>query len=152
MASSPTNKKTAVFVDSSVLFAGSLSAKGFARDLLLAGLTGQVALVLSSDVFEETERNLSRDYPRALAAFQQFKDAWSGAVIDPDPEAVQEIAERIARKDAPIVAAALAAGVDYLATYDRKHLLSEKVLIKSSYNLAVVTPEEVLAMIEDSSR
>jgi predicted nucleic acid-binding protein len=55
------------------------------------------------------------------------------------------VAQTIAAKDAPIVAAALTAQVDYLVTYDRKHLLAQAERIRSAYNLAVVTPDVVTA-------
>lgn len=59
-----------VCIDSSVFFAASMSARGFARDLLVAGLRGTVHLIISSLVLEETERNLRARAPRALPAFE----------------------------------------------------------------------------------
>jgi len=58
-----------LFIDSSILMAGSLSATGFARDLLLMGARGEVTLIVSPFVLQETERNLYKKAPDGLAAF-----------------------------------------------------------------------------------
>lgn len=55
-----------------------------------------------------------------------------------------ETAEVVVAKDAPIVAGARAAGVDFVATYDRKDLLSKQAEILAAFGLVVVTPDIVL--------
>jgi predicted nucleic acid-binding protein len=57
------------------------------------------------------------------------------------------VAQTIAAKDAPIVAAALAAQADYLASYDRKHLLSQAAQIQSSFHLTVTTPDRIIGIL-----
>ena len=59
---SPT-PKSRVFVDSTVLFSACYSASGYARDLMLAGVKGDIDLFLSDYVIVETERNLQRKSP-----------------------------------------------------------------------------------------
>ena len=113
-----------IFVDSSVLIAAAISSRGFARDLILSAFGGRCVVVLSSLVLEETERNLATKFPRALSAFGLFRGVWEASVVDPDLSMVDRVGEVIALKDAPIVAAAIKVGADFLATYDRKRITS----------------------------
>jgi predicted nucleic acid-binding protein len=58
-----------LFIDSSVLFAAAYSNRGHAHDLVQMGIRGQVTLVMSRLVLEETRRNL------AAAQYTALKDA-----------------------------------------------------------------------------
>jgi predicted nucleic acid-binding protein len=147
MASPHTNRVSSVFVDSSVLVAAAISPRGLARDLIVRGLRDELALHLPTLVLLETERNLRKKRPAALPALESFRAALTSAVVDPPLELVQGLLGTVQPKDAPIVAAALHARADYLATYDQKHLLRQKDRIRSALGLAVATPDEILAAI-----
>jgi predicted nucleic acid-binding protein len=135
-----------IFIDSSVLIAASLSSRGAARDLLLAALSGDFEVRVSSLVLDETERNLTRKAPHSLSAFREFRDMlFSDEVIDPAPELVSRVEKEVEAKDAPIVGAAIAAAADFLATYDQKHLLSQSERIASLFGLSLATPDSILA-------
>ena len=65
---------------------------------------------------------------------------------DPDPEHLRLVESFSALRDPddiPIIAGALKAHAEYLATYDKKHLLLIKDEIHTTYGLAVVTPQEL---------
>src|SRR5690349_20198796 len=113
-----------VFIDSSVFLAAAYSPTGFAHDLFLAAIRGRVVLVLSDYVLAETERNLLANPPRAHAAFLQLIDSVPHVMSQPDKAVVLETARVVVAKDAPIFAAARAAQVESVATYDRKDLQS----------------------------
>lgn len=134
-----------VFVDSSVLFAGCRSEAGYARDLLNAGSRSRADLWASRYVIEETRVNLSR---KSRAADVEMLDVLVARrvlrVAIPRLELFERVALSIERKDAPIVAAAITAEASMLATYDRRHLLSRADDIKRLFNIAVMTPEEIL--------
>ena len=130
-----------VFIDSSVFFAAAYSVNGSAHDLLQAGIQGRVVLVLSENVLEETE---GKNAPRAHAAFLRLRDSLPHRLTAPSRRLVIETAEVVVAKDAPIIAAARAARVDFVATYDRKDLLSKQAEIRAAFELAVVTPDTVL--------
>jgi predicted nucleic acid-binding protein len=147
MASNPPR----VFIDASVLFAASLSATGFARDLIKAPTSGSSEVFVSSFVLEETRRNLGAKAPRALPFFHAFQAAGIVQMVEPDPELVRLVAQIIVLKDAPIVAGAIKANALYLASYDRKHLLSQAALIKDQFGVLVDAPDNVLATIESST-
>ena len=117
------------------MFAAALSPTGASRELLRESIRGNVALVLSNFVLAEAERNLMLKRPDALA--------------DPTSEEVAEAATYTVLKDAPIVAAARKANVDYLVSLDRKHLVSVAEVAQRS-GLTVVLPEVVLDAVRQA--
>jgi predicted nucleic acid-binding protein len=133
------------FVDSSALMAATLSATGAAYDLLEAGQQGRIALVVSPYVLREVERNLNRKAPRGLNALWERRDQLGS--IDPLPSLIDDVARHVEPKDAPIVAAAVAAQADYLVTYDRRHLLSQAEVIRQHYGVEVIEPAVLLARL-----
>lgn len=101
--------------------------------------------VTSPYVLEEARRNIAETAPDLLelhdfivAGLSQHMEVTE----DPEKDLVKEVEAYVVPKDAPIVAAALAAQADYLVTLDRKHLLQEKVRQRSGLN--IVTPGEFL--------
>lgn len=139
-----TDKITKVFIDSSVLIAAAISSQGSARDLIKKSLRGEVEIIISDLVIEETQRNLENKAPQALPVLQLFLESLNPLVISPSKSQVLKISKVIEIKDAPIVAGAMKSKADYLVTYDRKHLLSHKKEIKTNFKLNVVTPDEVV--------
>ncbi|HEU0113892.1 MAG TPA: PIN domain-containing protein [Thermomicrobiales bacterium] len=137
-----------VFIDSSVFFAAVYSAAGSARDLFAAAQGGRIALVLSDYVLAETERNLFASAPRALPAFRRLLGSVPYALSNPTRTMVIDTARVVVAKDAPIIAAARAAEVQLVATYDRKDLLSKRQPIFDAFGVTVATPDEILARIE----
>jgi len=137
-----------VFLDSSVFFAAAYSPRGSAHDLILAAFQGTVDLVLSTYVLDETERNLRASAPQALPAFERFRQALPYRLSTPDPDLVADTAQIVVAKDAPIIAAARAAGVTLVATYDRRDLLSKREAIATAFGITVAPPDELLRMID----
>jgi predicted nucleic acid-binding protein len=132
------------FVDSSVLIAASLSARGYARDLLKAGIDEHIQLYVSPFVLDETERNLQKKAPHTLASYEAFRDAGLFKIVRPSASHLREVAREIALKDAPIVAGAISVSAKYIATFDRKHLLSQADRIYELFAILACTPEHVL--------
>jgi predicted nucleic acid-binding protein len=141
-----------VFVDASVLYAACYSKTGSARELLLESVRGNLALVVSPHVLEEVERNLTRKAPHALRDFQALTK-----LVDPERadkttlEELQQAAVYTALKDAPIVAAAIKADVDYLVTWDPKHLINPAEVAERS-GLNSLTPGELMDMVREKGR
>ena len=79
---------TRVFVDSSVLIAASYSASGASREIMRQAIGGQITLLVSDLVLEETERNLARKVPAALPAFRRFLDMLPSEMVRPTGEQV----------------------------------------------------------------
>lgn len=116
MASSPPPR---IFFDSSVLFAAAASATGASRALVILAELGLLRPIVCPQVFAEVERNLQAKAPAALPYFQRLRQAldWE-MVADPTPGQVQSCMHVIAAKDAPILAAAIAARPRRLITLD----------------------------------
>lgn len=110
-----------VFVDSSVLLTAVVSQTGAGREIVLKGLEDQLELSFSGYVFKEVERNLWKKRPDVIDLFRHFISLFEN-VVNPPEALIQQIVSIIEPKDAPIVAAALTAGADYIVSYDRKHL------------------------------
>jgi predicted nucleic acid-binding protein len=141
------NPQRRVFLDSSVLYAAAFSATGPARRLILKGLEGSIALSLSDLVLEETKRNLTKNAPSALPSFAILADLLSPFITNPTKVQVLKAAQIVHLKDAPIVAAAVKANADYLATHDVKHLLSHAQAIADAYMITVLTPADLLSVL-----
>ena len=144
MASTPTTSLRKVFFDASVLFAAAYSAIGYARDLIVAAIQVRVALAVSAFAVLETRRNLAAKSPRALVVFDEFCATTPLEYIEPPNDLVREASRIVAARDAAIVAGAVFANADYLASYDRKHILAQAASIQARYGIVVATPEEIL--------
>lgn len=95
----------------------------------------------------EVERNLQAKAPHAVPTFLVFQRSGLITLVDPPSKLVAQIATVIEPKDAPVIAAAVAAETSFLASYDRKHLLSQASLISEQFRLIVDTPDHLLQML-----
>jgi len=130
-----------LFLDSSGLFAAAYSRTGHARDLILMAVRGEIILVVSQLVLEETRRNLAESAPERLAILDYLTAGIPFEFVKPAKREVIAAARHAVLKDAPMVAAARKARVDYLVTLDKKHLLGKPEL--AAYVRApIVTPQE----------
>ena len=136
-----------VFLDASVIFAAAYSQTGAARELFRQATRDQVKLVVNQDVLDEAERNLATKVPQGKALLRVLL-----AVIDPelapDPpaELIAQVSQYVVDKDVPVVAGAMAAQVDYLVTFDRKHLI-DPVEVTQQSGLRIVLPEVVVQQV-----
>lgn len=132
-----------LFVDSSILFSACYSKNGGARELIRLAIKGQVELFVSAYVFAETEMNLAESAPHAMTAFHYVKERDFWHVISASSGEVAAAIAVVADKfDAPIVAAAKIARVDYLLSFDRRHLHTRNV--EAFIGAPVMTPDAVL--------
>jgi predicted nucleic acid-binding protein len=141
-------RRSRVFVDSSVLFAASLSRTGYARELVLLGTDHLIELVTSNYVLGETRRNLWKKAVLAIPNFDAFLTIGIFDLSDPPSQLVLDVADLIEPKDAPVVAGAVAANCGWIATFDRKHLLSEAERILQFWDLVVDEPGAIIPRLE----
>ncbi len=132
-----------IFVDSSVLFSAANSSKGHARDLVNRAIRGEVVLVVSTTVLEETRRNLAEYKSELVFVLNYIVRRIPFEVVEARKRQVITAARYVALKDAPIVAAARKAKVDYLVTLDKKHLLGRPGLAEY-IRAEIVTPKEAV--------
>ncbi len=135
-----------VFVDTNVFFSACYSQTGASFEIFRLALSGVIGLVTSEYVLEETRRNLAKKSPQALASFLSFLELINFETANASREEVLEAAEYTELKDAPVVAAARQAAVDYLVTLDRRHLLNQPHVEQQS-GLRIVLPETLLEII-----
>jgi hypothetical protein len=60
---------------------------------------------------------------------------------------VERCAELVHLKDAVVVAGAVHAGTIWLASYDRKHLLTQRDVIAKAFGVTITTPDEILSTL-----
>ena len=134
-----------LFLDSSALFAGIVSATGAARALLLLAECDQIKITICEQVVAETERAIARKAPKALADLRKAILASKAEIVhDPTPEEVRANLGLIAPPaDVPILLAAMKAKVDYLVTLNRVHFMDDpEVSVKSGLRIGM--PGEAL--------
>ncbi len=137
-----------VFLNASVLFSASYSKTGSSRDLLREAIRGNLKIVVSQYVLEEAERNLAQKASETLPDFRELVTLIAAEVAEkPALEELKRAATYINLKDAPIVAAAAKAKVDYLVTWDRKHFIDDPKVAKRS-GLMILTPDELMAIVK----
>ena len=128
-----------IFIDSSVLFSAANSSKGHSRDLLLMGASGEIKIIISNFVLQETIRNLSGLKKPPLKELDQIVQNTNIELVDATKQSVLDAAKLIVLKDAPIIAAAKTAKVNMLVSLDKKHILGRADL-EAYINASIVTP------------
>jgi predicted nucleic acid-binding protein len=110
-----------LFLDANILFSAAHSPRGGARELLYLAEAGHCELVTSQHAIFEAERNLKLKSPTAAGDFSRvLKTVHRVPGAGPAVVAWARGLE-LPENDAPILAAAAAAGADLLVTGDRRH-------------------------------
>lgn len=134
-------KRWKVFLDTSALIAGIVSSTGAAREVLRLCEAGAVEALVSRQVLTEADRNLSAKLPALVSNYRHLMHQMSPTLVeDPTRTEVARAAQVIHRKDAPILAAAISAEVDYLITWNTKHFHTRPVMRVVRFRIA--TPGE----------
>ena len=136
-------QKIRVFIDTNVLIAGVNSVTGASATVLDLCEARVLQMVISRQILVEADRNFAAKFPQLIGRFRQFMHHLAPLMVeDPTPASVEKAATIVERKDAPILAAAQNANVDFLIPLDKRHFLNpetrEKVMLK------VVSPIEFL--------
>ena len=136
-----------VFIDTNVLIAGVNSVTGASATILDLCEARVLQMVVSRQVLIEADRNVAAKFPQLVGRFRQFMHNLAPLMVeDPTPESMEKAATIVDRKDAPILAAAQNANVDFLITLDKKHFLNPRT--RQKIMLKVVSPIEFLQSFE----
>ncbi len=136
-----------VFLDSSVLIAGSASFTGASRAILTLAEVGLLRLVVCPYVLEETERNLVKKLPEALPYYRRLCHSLKWELIeDPAPEEARQWIDVIEAKDAPVLAAAVQARPARLVTLNTKDFTMSPEVAEQT-GLVICTPADLLREI-----
>ncbi|GAB4578619.1 MAG: hypothetical protein Fur0022_13550 [Anaerolineales bacterium] len=138
--------KPHVFLDTSVIFAGVLSATGGARAILKLGEVEAVSLWVGAQVLKEIDEVIAEKHPNTRVQMALLLDTSNIQVGQPaNEEHKQQITSYMTyAPDAHVLAEALATNVDYFVTLDRKHFLDNQPL-RESLSIQIGTPGDFLA-------
>ncbi len=139
-------RKIRVFLDSSVIIAGLASASGGSHRALALAEIGIITPCISADVEREVLRNVAKKLPKAVVHFERLLQELSFTVIETSEQEIERAKAIINEHDAPIIAAAISGGVDWLLSLD-KHFLALKE--KETLDFTVATPGEFLQQLAD---
>lgn len=118
-------------MDADALFAGAASVSGASHVILQLGELGIIEVGVPEQARAEAERNLAAKLPAALPAFRTLMDACTV----PLGMAPQAASGRLARagaahpKDAPILAAGLAADCRWLVTFNVRDFPTDRIRV-----------------------
>jgi predicted nucleic acid-binding protein len=132
-----------VFLDASVLFSAAYSQTGASRELIRLGVKGEIQLVISNLVCNEALTNLESKAPEVAHKLSSFFQAVPFKEVKPGKEEVLAAMKYTEFKDAPVVAAARCAEVDYLISLDKAHLVGVAAVQEGS-GLNILLPGEFL--------
>lgn len=132
-----------VFLDTSALIAGIISPTGAAHEILRMCEIGLIELFMSKQVITEADRNISSKLPALILDYRLLMQALAPIMAeDPPLNEVERFVKIIHDQDAPILASAVRAKVDYLITWNTRHFLKSEV--KAAVNFKIMTPGEFL--------
>ena len=138
-----------VFMDTSALIAGHVSASGAAREVLRLAEAGVIEMILSRQVLAEADRTLAAKLPSLLDDYHLLLRQLDPTIVeDPDADSIREASRVIDAKDAPILAAARIAHVDYLVTWNTRHFQTKAA--RSWVAFPIFTPGEFLHAFRES--
>jgi len=142
--------KIDLFLDSSALMAGIISAQGAARALLLLGEDEKVILTVSEQVIVEVERNIALKLPKILPyGREMILHANIRILKDPSPEEVLKHLDWINHAaDVPILVAAAQAKVDFLVTLNTRHFIEDAEVSRRS-GLRIGTAGDALTWVRE---
>ncbi len=145
--------KNNLFFDNSAVVAGAVSTSGAANALFMLAVAEEITITISEQVVIESERALALKSPHSLPYYRDLlRMAKPRIVRIPAPKEVVKYHSVISDPtDAPILAAAVKAGVDYLVTLNRKHFLADPKVAEKS-GLRIGTPGDALAWVREQVR
>ena len=132
-ADPPQAARLRICLDADALFAGAASVTGASHVILQLGEIGIIDIGVPEQARNEAERNLRAKRPAALPAFRALTDACT-TTLTMAPKAA---ATRLARageadpKDAPILAAALAADCRWLITFNVRDYRTDRLRVSA---------------------
>jgi putative PIN family toxin of toxin-antitoxin system len=142
-------RKPRVFFDTNVIFSGLYREGGPPAELLDRYAGNKLAMVVSGQVLEELVRTVEERIPHALPALYLLLSSTPPEIVeDPGVEEVIRWVQVIHQEDAPILAAAIAAEVDYLVTGNTRHFIADPGVATES-GLVIVTPAQLVELLSD---
>ena len=128
-----------------ILIAGAASPTGASNAVMRPAEIGLFTLVVSRQVLDKVERNLRKKLPQALPTFVSLLVTMRLEVApDPCSAEIDDWTPVIEVKDAPILAAAINAGVDRFLTLNPKDFTSN---VAAQSGLFIQAPGEFISQL-----
>lgn len=135
-----------VFIDTSVLVSAGLSRTGPARAVCKLAESSVIVAVVSESVLRELKRIVQSKFQRQETLFAEFLRDFTPEVCGhPSDSQMKRWSGHIEEGDWHVLAAATAAGVQFLVTHDVTDFKSERLAGKTEFEL--VTPGELLGRL-----
>jgi uncharacterized protein len=134
-----------VFLDANILLSAGLRSTGRAAGLFTAQGDGFCELVVTGYVLEEARRNLEKKAPHALGRFETLVPLVEVVLEPPEALVLWAQDQGLPAKDAPVLAAAVAAKADILTTGDRRHFA--RLFGRTLEGVRILDPAEGLATV-----
>ena len=140
--------KIRVMLDTTVLVAGSGWPR-WPREVLMAGLRGEIQIVLCPYVLAQARRILARSFPEHLHQFEDFIARTPVEVVpDPTPDEVSAHVDLLRDStDVPVALAAINAKVDYLVSEDKDLTVQDTTTEALREQLMVFLPGTFLRQV-----
>lgn len=135
-----------VLLDASVIITGINSKNSASSVILELSQKGKIKTFVSSIILNEVVRNLNKKFPeKILRDFLSYLPKSNFKKIEfRDELEVLQFQGITAQKDTHVIAAASKAKVDFIVTFDRKHLLSIK---EGSLPFIILSPADLIKKI-----
>jgi predicted nucleic acid-binding protein len=139
-----------VFIDTSVLFAGVLSAGGGSRVLLKLGEAGLLSLWVGPTVLQEADEVLRRKAAESRPLLALLLERAAVGIAPPPDEQMAAKARAIVSypPDALVLGEAMAARPDWFVTLDRKHFVDNPQAARLPFRVGV--PGDLLALLRET--
>lgn len=138
-----------VFIDSSVIIASLLSATGGSTLAILFCETKMIDGFISPEVVKEIKLVIERKFPEKKKQFEKILTETNLRSIKLKDKKLITRAKKWIKdpNDAPILAAAKQANVDYLITLDIRHFIKDPNVTKKS-GMRILTPGDFLEVVK----
>ena len=135
-----------VFLDASVIITGINSKNSASNIILKLSQKGKIKTFVSSITLNEVIRNLNKNFPKeVLQDFLTYLSKSNFKKIEfKDESEVLKFQGVTTQKDIHVIAAASKAKVDFIITFDRKHLLSIK---EGTLPFIILSPADLIKKI-----
>ncbi|MBI4127788.1 MAG: PIN domain-containing protein [Parcubacteria group bacterium] len=132
-----------IFLDTSAIIAGLNSPNGAAGKILAACFSHRIIPIISPQIIEEAERNISSKFPQLAAAWTLFMIIPPEIASTPSRREIWNAYKILPTDDAPILASAILAKPKALITWNTRDFLRESV--QSAVAFPILVPGEFIA-------
>lgn len=141
-------KSPTIILDSSVIVSALLSSTGASAEIINLAENKKIMILLPRYIEEEVEDVLERKFPFAISNFRELsEEGIFHSKKNPGKSQVSK-ARKIIKDpdDAPILASAMKAKVDYLVTLDQKDFIADPEVAAKS-KLKITTPGVLVKLL-----